>query len=305
MDCWHPREIKLPDGRLQVVRCGKCLPCLEYRQAGWITRLRVQLEANPDTSYFVTLTYDDASLPFNVAKYQSDDAEYLDKVPSVRKADLVKFHKDLRKRFQQGFFYDHTLSKCNFGEPQRIVLPHCEFQFYCTSEYGPKGHRPHYHGVYFGLPADADLTFDLFNEIWNKGFVYCEKASSDKAAAYVTKYLVNTSLVPVSVHAERPWSLMSKGLGSVYLTDTRKEWHRQAPVLRSYVPNGAQRSVLPRYFREKLFDDEMKAELLQLAIDREAALLDSPEGDLEVERHFQEEALRQAYWRFQKSGKIK
>lgn len=295
----------MPDGRLQIVRCNKCLPCLEYRQAGWITRLRVQMEEHPDTSYFVTLTYDNDSLPFNIAKYQSDGTDYLDKVPTVRKSDLVKFHKDLRKRFQQGFYFDHTLSKCGFGDSRRIDLPSCRFTFYCTSEYGPAGHRPHYHGVYFGLPEDADLTFDLFNEIWNKGFVYCEKASSDKAAAYVTKYLVNTSLVPVSVHADRPFSLMSKGLGVGYLTDERKDWHRQAPVLRSYVPERGSRSIMPRYYREKLFDDDMKAELLQLAIDREAALLDQPEGDLDLLRHQHEEALRQAYWRFQKSGKIK
>ena len=271
MDCFQPREIRLPDGRLQVVRCNRCLACLSHRQAEWITRLRVELEDHPTSSYFVTLTYDEEHLPVNTAKFDGDGYSFLDKVPSVRKRDIISFHMDLRKRFQQGFYNDDTLKRNGFGEVQRIPLPDCHFTFYLTSEYGPEGHRPHYHGLYFGLPEDNDLTFDLMTAIWKRGFTFIEPAASDKAAAYVAKYLVNTSLVPVSVHADRPFALMSKGLGKGYLSPSRIEWHREDYLRRLYVPEHGTRQVLPRYLRDKILDDGMRADILEESLNREEA----------------------------------
>lgn len=313
MECFYPQQIRLPDGRLQVVRCGKCLACLSHRQAEWITRLRVELEKNPETCYFVTLTYDDEHLPLNTAKFDTFDASFMDKVPSVRKGDIVTFHKDLRKRFQQGYYYDDTLEKHGIGEVEKIELPECHFSFYLTSEYGPSGHRPHYHGLYFGLPADDALTYSLLTHIWKRGFTFIERAQSDRAAAYVAKYLVNTSLVPISVHADKPFSLMSKGLGLSYLDEKRVDWHRQAPSFRSYVPHQGGKQILPRYLRDKIFDDAMRADILDEAIEREENALQSrlslpPEelSRLEAEEHHREqEAIRQARWRFLKKGKIK
>lgn len=310
MECFNPQEIRLPDGRLQVVRCGKCLACLSHRQAEWITRLRVALEFAPGSSYFVTLTYDEDHLPYNEDKtVDLSEVDSFPLVPTVRKRDLQKFHMDLRKRFQQGFYYDYAL-----GSPIRIELPEdIHFRYYCTSEYGPKGHRPHYHGLYTKLPDDPDLVFDLFNQTWNKGFISCEPAQSEKAAAYVAKYLVNTSLVPIPEAADRPFALMSKGLGVEYLTESRSSWHREAHLVRNYVPVQDRRQVLPRYYRDRIFDDAMKADILEGCLDREAAReaqLDEMSADefskfMDDKRHQQQEAVRQAEWRFRKNGKIK
>lgn len=313
MECFNPQEIRLPDGRLQVVRCNKCLACLSHRQAEWITRLRVELERFPTQSYFVTLTYDDDHLPLNTAKFDADGLYYGDSIPTVCKGDIVTFHKDLRKRFQQGFYYDDTLQKNGFGPVQRISLPHCRFSFYLTSEYGPEGHRPHYHGLYFGLPEDNDLVFDLMTHIWKRGFTYIEPAATEKAAAYVAKYLVNTSLVPVSVHADRPFALMSKGLGKSYLSPDRIEWHRKDHIARLYVPQNGTKQVLPRYLRDKILDDAMRADVLEQCIERaeaqeeEFSSLDPVRQALfeRERRHAQAEAERQALWRFKKTGKIK
>lgn len=310
MECFEPREIRLPDGRLQVVRCGKCLACLSHRQAEWITRLRVALEFAPGTSYFVTLTYDEAHLPTNEDRsVDLSEVDEFPQVPTVRKRDLQKFHMDLRKRFQQGFYYDDTL-----GSPIRIELPQdIKFRYYCTSEYGPKGHRPHYHGLYTKLPEDPDLVYDLFNKIWNKGFVYCELAESEKAAAYVAKYLVNTSLVPIPEAADRPFAVMSKGLGIEYLTPKRLEWHRAAHQVRNFVPLQDRRQILPRYYRDRIFDDAMKADILEDTLEREEnrenMLASMPTDEylryMVEKRNSEQEAVRQAEWRFRKNGKIK
>lgn len=307
MDCFHPQEIRLPDGRYQLVRCNRCLACLAHRQAEWITRLRIELEEHPTSSYFVTLTYDDDHIPKNPGIVDGEFSKY-PVIPTVRKEDVMTFHADLRKRFQQGFFNSTAL-----GYPVRMDLPDTHFRYYVTSEYGPQGLRPHYHGFYVGLPEDPHLTFDLFNEIWHRGFTYCEPAQSDKAAAYVAKYLVNTSLVPIPDHADRPFALMSKGLGSSYLDTSLVEWHRQDPVHRAYVPHQGARQILPRYLRDKIFDDAMKEDLLAETVERQYNQDDMIYSMTQEERdeYFdqleqkQKEAVRQAEWRFRKKGKIK
>lgn len=307
--CFYPRTIRLSDGSPQVVRCGKCLSCLEHRQAGWITRLSEEFKRSPDGVYFVTLTYDDDHVPTMV----------LDGVPTpcIRSDDIRKFNMDIRKRFQQGFYFDTTLQRVGFAqEPTRIPLPQdVHYRYYITSEYGPKGsRRPHYHGFFASLPPDEELVFDLFQAIWGKGFITCEKGKSEACAAYVSKYLVNHSLVPVDSRLPKPRAWMSKGLGSAYLdNDVLVDWHRSAPLQRQFVLHNGRRSILPRYYRDRLFDDDMKAEILQDCVSRDEAEKShfarlSPYDRclcMERRRHEQDEAVRQAEWHFRKNSKIK
>lgn len=306
--CFHPRTITLPDGSPQVVRCGKCLSCLEHRQAGWITRLSEEFKAHPDGVYFLTLTYDDEHLP----------TVLLDGVPhaSISTADIKKFNMDLRKRFQQGFYYDDTLSKVGFADtPAKIPLPKdCRFRYYITSEYGPETHRSHYHGFYVGLPPDEDLVFDLFQKIWGKGFITMEKGKSEACAAYVSKYLVNNSLVPVDPRLPKPRAWMSKGLGASYLdSETLVDWHRSAPLAHQYALQNGRKCILPRYLRDRLYDDDMKAQIRDDCVRRDEAKeyaisRKSPYErlrDVLVEEHRQKELYNQAEWHFRKNGKIK
>lgn len=314
MDCFHPYEIQ-SNGFTQQVRCGHCLSCLAHRQAEWTSRLRIELEANPERCYFVTFTYAPESLP-TVQPDLSDDP-----VPAVCKADIQKFHMDLRKRFQQGFYMDDTLVKCGFRhEPSRVLLDtDTRFRYYVTAEYGPNGHRPHYHGFYAGLPADEYLTAGLIEQVWNKGFITCERARSEAAAAYVAKYLVNDSLVSLPDGAPPVFALMSKGLGSKYLDNERLvHWHTSSPADRAYIPVGSSRQVLPRYLRDKIYIDKDTGEDLREYLRKDAenrnvyrqereALLSNDEllRLRDEEYHKEQELIRQAKWRFQKNGKIK
>lgn len=307
--CFHPRNIRLPDGRLQVVRCGKCLSCLEHRQAGWIARLTDEFNSYPDGVYFVTLTYDDEHVPMR--KVGPD--EYL---PAISSSDVKKFHADLRKRFQQGFYLDRTLLNAGWSsEPARISLPECHFKYYVTSEYGPNGtRRPHYHGFYSNMLEDEDLVFDLFQSIWGKGFVTVEKGRSEACAAYVSKYLVNDSLVPYDERLPKPRAWISKGLGKYYLDDpVTVAWHREAPLEHQFVLQNGRKGILPRYWRDKIYDDDMKAEILDDCVRRDKAQdmridrmsVQEMDAFYDAERHRQAEAYRQAEWHFRKRNKIK
>lgn len=307
--CFHPRTIRLPDGRSQIVRCGKCLSCLEHRQAGWIARLTDEFDSYPEGVYFATFTYDDEHLPMQ--KVGPD--EYL---PAISSSDVMKFHADLRKRFQQGFFMDYTLFNSGFSkEPNRIPLPECHFKYYVTAEYGPNGtRRPHYHGFYSNLIEDEDLVFDLFQNIWGKGFVTVEKGRSEACAAYVSKYLVNDSLVPYDKRLPKPRAWISKGLGKYYLDDpVVLDWHRSAPLEHQFVMQNGRKGILPRYWRDKIYDDEMKSVILADCERRDtAAVVRADLMPVEqfaafnlAEQHRQDEAYRQAEWHFRKRQKIK
>lgn len=311
MDCFNPRTIRLPDGRWQPVRCNKCLACLSYRQGGWLVRIRQEIEDSAG-AYFVTLTYNDDHLPM----FQPHDLSE-DPIPCVSKKDIQKLHMDMRKRFQQGFYTDHSLVPFG-GKPITIDLSSfVKFKYYLTSELGPHGNRPHYHGLYFHLPDDPFLVENLFRSLWGKGFVYVEPARTEAAGAYVTKYLINDSFVPLPSYEEgypRMFALMSKGLGKSYLlNDTLVDWHRSAPLDRCFHPKGKDREVLPRYWKDRIFDDDMRASLLDKAVEREEVHQEYLSGLSLTERrkyeedlqHSQDEAVRQAEWRFLKNGKLK
>ena len=298
----------MPDGSPQVVRCGKCLSCLEHRQAGWITRLSQEFDRSPDGVYFVTLTYDDQSLPF----VKLDGVDH----PAICSDHIKKLNMDLRKRFQQGFYMDDTLRRAGFSDkPDRIELPKgVRYKYYITSEYGPQTHRPHYHGFFSSLPPDEELVFDLFSSIWGKGFVTCEKGRSEACASYVSKYLVNHSLVPVDERLPKPRAWMSKGLGETYLdSDSLVDWHRSSPLEHQFVMYHGRRSILPRYYRDRIYDDDMKAAILDDCVRRDEnqrihfSMLSPYEQVCEMERrrHDQAEAYRQAEWHFRKNGKLK
>lgn len=317
MNCFHPVEIQA-NGFVQKVRCGHCLACLQHRQAEWTSRLRIELDHNPESCYFVTLTYSDENLPYF---YKHELAPELGKVPGVCKADVRKFHMDLRKRFQQGFYMDDTLVKCGFRKaPSRIPLDSdTKFRYYVTSEYGPNGNRPHYHGFYSGLMTDEYVTQGLIEQIWNKGFVTVERARSEAAAAYVAKYLVNDSLVSPLEGSPRPFALMSNGLGESYLSnDSLVRWHLDDPGSRAYIPVGSDRQVLPRYLRDKIYIDQETGEDLRPVLreyaERKTAATLARESRMSQEELFEEmrqeahrehELHRQWLWRFQKNGKVK
>ena len=259
--------------------------------------------------YFVTLTYDDEHVPVQ----HVGDGIYK---PAISSSDIMKFHADLRKRFQQGFFLDRTLLDAGLdSEPTRISLPECHFKYYVTSEYGPNGtRRPHYHGFYSNMLEDEALVFTLFQSVWGKGFVTVEKGRSEACAAYVSKYLVNDSLVPYDTRLPKPRAWISKGLGKYYLDDpVTVAWHREAPVEHQFVMQNGRKGILPRYWRDKIYDDDMKAEILDGCVARDEALclrLEQMSNEESKafhlsEKHRQEEAYRQAEWHFRKRNKIK
>lgn len=175
-----------PDGHVYTesrdVPCGQCIGCRLDRSREWA--LRCVLEASQhEHNLFVTLTYDDAHLPWN-SQYQEElyGEIVTDEIPTLVKTDPSAFIKRLRARLKYNYDCD-TL---------RV--------YYC-GEYGDKTGRPHYHLILFGLPelplklrGRDKLGFpvyncDLFDQCWKKGFAVVGEVTFE-SCAYVARYVM-------------------------------------------------------------------------------------------------------------------
>lgn len=167
------------------VPCGHCVECLKTRQNSYVVRC---LEAfnKYHSICFITLTYDNQYLP------HTDDGEV-----TLRREDLKNWKKDFRKK-----------------------ISNKDFAWILCGEYGPRTHRPHYHGLLFGL-SKSDLR--IIKRCWKYGFSVFKDIPSLSSgshddvlavAQYVSKYVVKPEGLDVfSDTVERPRIMSSVGFG--------------------------------------------------------------------------------------------
>lgn len=248
MNCFNPVQIDNPYygteldfyGHKKIfVPCGHCAACIVNNANEWRTRLEIEYD-NSETACFVTLTYDDTHLPIEPRSSSCGDTLI---VPVVRKRDIQLFLKRLRQEFKGS-----------------------KIRYFVVSEYGPTTFRPHYHGLFFGIPRldNRDMVnmvrlSQKIAEIWNNGHVKVDSVTHGRIA-YCTKYMSCVTDLPD--YLPKPFRLMSRrpGIGLSYMEKRdRIEWHRIN--LANYYPSGEFKRKLPRYLKDKIFDDAMKFEI--------------------------------------------
>ncbi len=212
--------------------CGKCPSCKRRRAAKWISRLEAERRQHV-VSMFVTLTYDEKSLPvlkFSEDCFQSEplydasgrvlrddlicipsseineslseaDADLLRSmmalrgIPYASVSDCQKFHKRLNK-------YIHD----------EISHHYKNFRYFLVSEFGSTTLRPHFHCIYYLDSWDIASRFkEAVNACWKYGIVDVQFIESS-ATSYVANYLNELfSLPSFYEHRQiRPFFLCSK-----------------------------------------------------------------------------------------------
>ncbi len=239
------------------VPCGRCFACIERRRSHWTYRIEQEMKVS-QSAYFVTLTY--------------DEDHY---VTSVNKRDPQLWLKSLRK----------AVSKVDSS---------IRLRYYLVSEYGSKTHRPHYHLILFNLPP---CQLDLISKTWSHGFTYTGTVTS-ASIRYVTKYCTKASIDKTFVEThqvEKPFSLMSRrpAIGSNYLSKDMIKWHKDD--LRTYVADGKKKVSIPRYYKDKIFDDVERLQIRLSSDDkdsyRDGLMKCYPDGD---PSHFYEGVVNHA-----------
>lgn len=233
MACLRPIQIrnkKYPhesDEQSLIVPCGKCDRCLKRRASQWIFRLQQELKGAV-SAFFLTLTYNEEEIPLTKSGDQT-----------LKKRDLQLFMKKLRTQAHRD------------GWSHKI-------KYYACGEYGGKTNRPHYHIILFNAPP-AYMDFNgRIESLWTQGLCHIGSVT-DGSIGYVTGYVLKKSLLIREIDDERQkeFAVMSKKLGANYLTEAQKNYKRK--TLTNYVlTETGSKIAMPRYYSDKIFDDEMK-----------------------------------------------
>lgn len=145
-----------------------------------------------------------------------------------------------------------------------------KFKYYLISEYGPKTHRPHYHGLYFGVDAYTEGFNAKINQLWAKGFITITPLNP-RRINYVSEYHITKSTAPEG--ANKNFNVISNGLGKSYI-QKEANFHKSADNL--YYRSKNFKLALPRYYKEKLYSkavlhkkhEEIKQEFDQKELER-------------------------------------
>lgn len=177
MACFKPiKGYRCPNGRvtfnrknstgaLAEVPCGQCIGCrLDYSQS-WAIRClhEASLTENTTGNAFITLTYNDKSLP------------------------------------QHGSLNPHHIT--NFFKRFRSEIAPKKLRYYHCGEYGDHDRRPHYHALIFGYDfpdkklwsygqsKDPLYRSTQLERLWPYGFAIIGELNY-KSAAYVARYTI-------------------------------------------------------------------------------------------------------------------
>jgi len=232
MKCDSPIDVQSEHGIIQVA-CGNCPPCKRKRTAMWVFRLSEEDKIS-SSSHFVTLTYTADTIPITKNGFRTLD-----------KKDLQKFFKRLRK------------------------LCTNKIKYYAVGEYGTKNKRPHYHAIIFNVD-----NIEYFAKAWNLnteqiGNVHVGKVEG-ASITYTMKYIDKPTRGKEFARDDRQlqFAIMSKGLGKNYITQKTKKYHTENLDKTYLTQPGGIKIPMPRYYKDKIFDDEQKEHAKQITQDR-------------------------------------
>lgn len=203
--------------------CGKCPPCKKRRTSGWSFRLVKEGERS-NSALFITLTYDTEFVPITNNGYMT-----------LKLSDLQKFFKRLRKLTDQ------------------------KIKYYAVGEYGSTKKRPHYHIILFNANKEHVARAWALNN--NHIGSYHIGNVSHASIGYTLKYMSKKSQIPMHKNDDRvkEFSVMSKGLGSNYLSQIMINWHKIDIEKRMYIPiEDGKKIAMPRYYKDKMYNQEEK-----------------------------------------------
>lgn len=223
--------------------CGQCIGCRLERSRQWAIRLMKELQLH-DRSSFLTLTYDDDSLPRFWHDATGRKIIPTGDRPTLNLDDAQLFLKKLRKHFA----------------PHRL-------RFFQCGEYGEKTQRPHHHMILFGEDFCKDreriensrsgypqFTSNLLTKLWGKGRCTISDVSFE-SAAYVARYSLKkitgsgSSLIYAGRKPEYVTMSRNPGIASAFFDEFKEDVYPHDEV----VPGpGRPASLPPKYFDKLL-----------------------------------------------------
>lgn len=214
-------------GRFLFVPCRKCLYCRLQRRKEWSERMLSEQTQHEDSA-FVTLTYDEESVPKTNNEFQSF-LKYTSEDIHDDEIRLLTLHKpDLQKYFK------------------RLRRAGLKFKYFACGEYGDETLRPHYHSIVFGVP----ITEKLLSDKWDYGRVHVGAVEPDSiryVAQYVDKKISVYGDDALYMGRDHEFQVCSNGIGAAYAKENAEKLARDLTDKRRNKPIG-----LPRYYVKKI-----------------------------------------------------
>lgn len=209
-----------------LVPCQKCILCKDKKAVDWATRVTCEGNYHVNCPWWITLTYNDLSLPKE----------------GLMKRDFQNFMKRLRERVE------------------RVICEELRLRFVGVGEYGGSTARAHYHSVIYGLPTlSAKEILAHIENAWSKrvsidiwktlpddfkftrndkngkklyyqrlGFAYV-KPAHDSTPLYLAKYMFKPEInTPEGKNPNFYLASRKNGIGYQYVVEFCK-YHRQNP----------------------------------------------------------------------------
>lgn len=227
------------------IPCRKCLLCRKKTASEWSFRAVAETQYSNCVPYFVTLTYDNNTLPAD----------------GVNKKDIQLFLKRLRANLYR---------KHNYLD---------KIRYFAVSEYGSKTHRAHYHLILWNMPNTLNSTaiLHLIQDAWSLkrrtynsltksydweliqriGFAYVRPCNVG-GIQYVMKYMRKPPYIPSSKN--ETFFLSSRregGIGAKWCKEHTLWFYEHPDVIHIDIVDkytGERlRSTIPSYFRRKLY----------------------------------------------------
>ena len=226
LSCKNPKRVynKYIDDYI-FVPCGECAIC-KNRKAAHFTSLLERERSQHRYTFFVTLTYDDAHLPFLHGGFNDPDYRLNEYFPSRSRDDFRILFSDLfpskkSECYTQADidFFDawfantpdnkyHGLPYASKTDAQLFLKrlnKHAHddytstfknFRYFLVSEYGSTTFRPHFHIIFF---VDNDRFAEGFKDCvlasWKYGTIDSQLVESS-ACSYVSQYLNKSPDLP-------------------------------------------------------------------------------------------------------------
>lgn len=159
---------------------------------------------------------------------------------SVSKTDVQFWLKRSRRRFEYGLGLEPgsvSSRQCTtWIDPDGVEMPLPDacltksFKYFITSEYGPRTHRPHYHGVLFGVTYEE---FDkYFREDWETTFGSLDFSAYDSSRGgmtYLSKYCSKGGYE--HPYCRKDFFYKDKEFHSRHFEDSIKDFFVDAPLV--------------------------------------------------------------------------
>ena len=207
MQCQSPIEKRRKDGSPFTHRCDQCIACRVTRTQEIAFRLMLEAKFTADLSLFVTLTYDEKSIP----RTQSG-------LPTARRRDIRLFKEILQRN--TGWKVRH-FGCTDYGD--QFLRPHLhmglfiDFQGKAPKPWTPKGENlKRLDEQRIRWRQYGSLDREIIRAWGCKGAIQ-SKLLTDEHAQYLAKYLVKGELTQKQLHPEQEPEQFSRtpGLGQL------------------------------------------------------------------------------------------